>query len=588
MRSVRGQPNIQLLPFWPVGTNPANVMANGRFNLMPLDSLGAPASPTSVLCNFNVCELDFGAGFDPAKEYLLVIEFGGKRYWGQVKVFGKAAVVSSKDVTEKRREVRVTTKVPLNRNALTGATLVRSEYEIDPNLFIVKEKTTPIGATITGTNDVTGNNITEVIYRLDKKLNEGMVTTLSVPNMQVNLVNPATNSNYLLTPTGPIEIAGLASPPEAPKTVISFAHIAANRQKPVFELSGTTAFRRVKFATLIGRYSPCSTGVRNQNETYDASSEECRGGSAIRSLFFGQSPAVTAPGATPPNFFAGFDPMVSFDIGFNSTKSKNSIIVNLPFVYYLNYSNRNNVTAQADAAVAAEKAAGRDAIPLYVYGGWLDTPNDRLADVKFSFGPKIEFYRKYRPRNLLGSLRGDFEFHKWLGTISARRKLISADLNLSASKDEDKKIFGRLPQINFGWKLVPYAAFDGGAHVTSETVSKKFGSMTQSVVVPHYNIARISGGATGLVEWVVARKYVGFSFDYAMVFIGSPETNSVATSTRLELRRIRGFQPFFKTTLEFALDPAKRYAFKAVYENGRALPSLEYLNKVTTGISITY
>jgi hypothetical protein len=383
--------------------------------------------------------------------------------------------------------------------------------------------------------------------------------------------------------TGSIKISGSPAPPEAPKINISLTSLAGVRQKPVVDLTGTMAFRTPKFATLFGRYSVCGREAANPEDKetrakylIDNSSVECRDKRSFLNRLITGGNAFDPTKRTPFGYFAGFDPSISFDIGFNSTKSKNSITATFPFVYYINISSRT--TIEDEISTTLPKYADKSPTPLYSFGGWANTPFWSIADVKISFGPKIEFYNRYHPRNLLATIRADFEFHRWLGTIAGRRKLLAGDF-----KESD-----RLPPVNFGWKFVPYVEYDGGKHLTSESVKQKISGVQQQVTIPKFNINRVMGGGAGTFEWLVFDRYVGLSVDYSLAYLASDEKNSYATDTLLLLRNIRGFQPVFKTTFEFSFDPERRYSFKTTYENGRALPDLGNLNKVTTGITLTY
>jgi hypothetical protein len=554
IRNEAGVIKLQVFSFWPTGTAPGLVQANAQFYLAQVASLGGsfsgPATQINnpgVVCSFDDCKFPIPGTIVLTDPFILFIDYNGKRYWVLANPYEKADIKPSKDVENKRQEVLVVSKVPLD--PAQPFTLNQSQFNISDNAYFVKELKSQIPVRSFTDNDPSANNanVTEITLELDKKLDEGTVANLSTDGL-------TTANGSAIPSSGSIEIAGLPGPTEPPKTQISFSHIAADHQVPVFDLSGSVAFRTPKFDSLGGRYlSP-----------------------------------------KPRDSFAGFMPSVNFDIGFNSTKSKNSIVVNLPFVYYFNYKNREIIDAKIDVATAAEKAAELAAgtkspvFPLYVYGGWANTPFFRLADIKLSIGPKIELYRKYYPRNFLATVRADFEFHRWLGTIASRRLLLSFDLNTTASRDDDRKLFGKLRDVDFGWKFVPYLAFDAGGHLTKETVMKRLANVNQTVVVPNFAIARFYGGGVGTFEWLVNRRIASINFDYSLYYLGTTEMNSYTTETQLLLRRVRGFQPFFKTVFEFSLDPARRYAFKATYENGRALPGTEYLNKVTTGISVSY
>lgn len=576
VRNESGADILQVLNFWGAGPTPQQIQANARFYLVPVETPGAaafsglatPISNVQVICSDDDCKFPIPSAINPTNQFILFVDYNGKRQWGLANPYEKAEIKSSKDVEEKRREVLVVAKAPLNPTQ--PFTLNQTQLELGKNSYFIKEIKQPVAINSIIDNDPsTANaNVTELTLLLDKKLDEGTVANLSTKGLK-------TANGRDITAAGAVEIAGLPGPVEPPKTQISLSHLAADHQIPVFDLSGTFAFRTSKFDSLGGRYLPSRTFQKCEGLTGE-NWDECR------------------EDVKPRDFFAGFLPSVNFDIGFNSTKSKNSITVNLPLVHYFNFTNRSIIDTKIKVATDAEKAveelAGtkRPITPLYVYGGWANTPFFRLADIKLSFGPKIELYRKYRPRNFLASVRADFEFHRWLGTIASRRRLLSADLNAAAAPDETRKLFGKLRDIDFGWKFVPYLALDAGGHVTKETVQKRIANVNQTVMIPNFGIARFYGGGVGTLEWLINRRFASISFDYSVYYLASTEINSYSTETQLLLRRVRGFQPFFKTVFEFSLDPARRYSLKATYENGRALPGTEYLNKVTTGISLSY
>lgn len=575
IRNENNVAKLQVYNFWAVGTTPQQVQANARFYLVPVESSGGAFAGLAttivnaqIVCSDDDCKFPIPNTINPASQFILFIDYNSKRYWGLANPYEKAEIKPSKDVDGKRGEILVVSKAPLNPNQ--PFTLKQTQLDISDDAYFVKEIKEPVAVKLIADNDPqpTNANVTELTLKLDKKLDEGAVANLSTDGL-------TTADGRPLPASGAIEIAGLPSPIEPPKTQISLSHIAANNQVPVFDFSGTVAFRTPKFDSLGGRYL-ASQSYEKCQELTDEQRDKCR------------------ESVKPRDFFAGFTPLVNFDIGFNSTKSKNAIIVNLPFIYYFNYKNRKvldtKIKAATDAEKAREVAAGtnRRVDPLYVYGGWANTPFFRLADIKFSFGPKIELYRRYRPRNFLGSVRSDFEFHRWLGTIASRRRLLSADLNAAASREEERKLVGKLRDVDFGWRFVPYLAFDAGGHVTEETVMKRIANVNQTVTVPNFAISRFYGGGVGTFEWLINRRIASISFDYSFYYLASTEINSYTTERELLLRRVRGFQPSFKTVFELSLDPARRYAFKATYENGRAIPGTEYLNKVTTGISLSY
>jgi hypothetical protein len=206
---------------------------------------------------------------------------------------------------------------------------------------------------------------------------------------------------------------------------------------------------------------------------------------------------------------------------------------------------------------------------------WRATPWYKPSDVEFTVGPKAEFDRNFKRKNVLGSLRFDLNFHRWLGTIAKKRQIL---------EDSYGKATSSQIVLNSGWKLVPFLAFDFGGHVNNETVSKK----GKSVFVPRHKIFRTYLGFVSTIEWNTFGLPTSLNLDESWVYLAASEMVGFTTDAGVGFRRLHGFHPRSKVTLDFAFDPSKHYTFNVGYENGRLAPNFEYLNKMTAGIRVAY
>jgi hypothetical protein len=180
----------------------------------------------------------------------------------------------------------------------------------------------------------------------------------------------------------------------------------------------------------------------------------------------------------------------------------------------------------------------------------------------------------------LGEVRFDFKFYRWQGSIQERRGLITKEPPFGIGEEKGKSLEG----INFGFKLTPFLAFDFGGHVNDETLTKN----TSTVLVPRHSIVRGYAGFVGAFEWNKLPFPITLTLDESVVYIATPETIGFTTDDGAFLRRIRGFHPHLKTSLDLGFDPSKHYSLSFTYENGRLAPNFEYLNKITAGVKVSY
>lgn len=339
-----------------------------------------------------------------------------------------------------------------------------------------------------------------------------------------------------VTAEGTVEIPGIPTEAEKQRYNISIASNTAVHQKPIFELSATL-------------------------KPYD-------------------------PDLHPKPAFGTewlWEPTATVDVGLRSTKSANSVII-AP----LNFSRAFTLAAASTAppptaptlgGTSGATGAPRPSVTRQIYANWLATPWYRPSDLKLTIGPKAEFDRTFKRKNLLGSARFDLNFHRWLATVEKKRDMITKSFGEEVGKNA---------RLRFGWSLVPFAAFDFGGHVNNETVSKKVNGVEQSVVVPKHKILRSYLGFKGTFQVPEFAMPLTLTIEESLVHLGTRETIGYTTDDGAFLRQLRGFHHRGKASLLFALDPSKHYNFEFSYENGRQAPNFEYLNKTTAGIKIIY
>jgi hypothetical protein len=267
------------------------------------------------------------------------------------------------------------------------------------------------------------------------------------------------------------------------------------------------------------------------------------------------------------------EPNVSVDVGLRSTTSNNSITIGFPF------------TTKVLVRTVQLRSGTKTNIPAYAT--WVQTPWYQRSHIKFYLGPKVELDRDFKRVNIVGNVRLDLDLYRWLGTIAYKRGLIAKEPGVTRGirfGGIGKEKAASLEGISRGFKLVPYLSFDFGGHVNNETVTKD----TSNVFVPRHPIFRSYVGANGTIEWRTGSLPTTLTLDESLVYMATRERIGFTTDDGAFLRQLRGWHPHFKTSLDFALDPAKHYSFDLTYENGRLAPNFEYLNKLTTGIKMTY
>jgi len=243
-----------------------------------------------------------------------------------------------------------------------------------------------------------------------------------------------------------------------------------------------------------------------------------------------------------------FDPSVNYDIGFNSTQSANSVIMPAPFTYWsLSALPSSDNQVKADSAGITPQA------------------------IKMSFGPRVELDQTFHRLNLLGEVRGDF----YLASLS------NSVTNKQARYKQANPGY-HLPLPTNGFVITPYAQFDTGGHIFSQTVTDAKGN--ESVTVPAYGINRFYAGLSASAQVSI----ITLTLDSSYVDLISRETIGYTTTTGAFLRKLDGWQPHTKLVVNFALNKAKTLALSLTYEDGRSEPNFQYLNKFDAGLQVTH
>ncbi len=288
----------------------------------------------------------------------------------------------------------------------------------------------------------------------------------------------------------------------------------------------------------------------------------------------------------PPQKFLGhnwyFNPNSSVDLGLGASKSKNSILLNLPFrrgffpYLFKCYPKR----LQAPGLNGSNKLTeNNEVVNLPNYYEWKNTCPSYLESIEFKAGPKFEMDRKFARINAVGTVRFDFNFVSWQQSIAKKRENLEDDLITTDYKPEDVS-------IKTGFILIPRIAFDFGRKLTAEVIENKDKHLR--TVIPRHPIFRSYVGFTNTYElnfWVLP---MTLTIDEDLMYLGYTETIGNKSDDGIDIRKVRGFHHYGKAALDIAFDPAKHYNFSVTYENGRSAPNFEYLNKVSAGIRLVY
>ncbi len=292
------------------------------------------------------------------------------------------------------------------------------------------------------------------------------------------------------------------------------------------------------------------------------------------------------------------EPTVSFDLGLGATKSKNSIILDLPTLNKTFDNFKRTPGCSLDKAPELKPTTGivadplpvltdgkHHTIPLPCYSSWMRRPVLRIYSVDLRAGPRFEMDRRLARVNALGAARISINFDRWQHSIAAQRAYLQTDL-LENKEFKDFKDFYKDVVVRSGYEITPQFGIEAGRKLTAEVFQNK--AKTVHFVIPQYAIFRAFAGLTQVYEWQYHFLPIKLSLTENLYYLGRTEIVGEIKDNRLDLRSIRGFQPYGKATFEFSFDPAKRYSFTITYENGRSAPNFEYLNSVKSGIRVQY
>lgn len=189
-------------------------------------------------------------------------------------------------------------------------------------------------------------------------------------------------------------------------------------------------------------------------------------------------------------------------------------------------------------------------------------------------GLRAEIDTQYGGTNLMGEGRAEFYLSKLFATANARTAAVEAanpsirsTLNLPAN----------------GWSITPYAQYDGGEHVTAQSISNSTASLP-NVDIPTYSISRFYFGSQATATYSIH----SVTFDGSWVDLFDPETAPFKINSIVYSRTVSGLQPHVKGTYSISFDQEKHFSGSLSWENGRTAPSFQYLNKVTAGIQVVY
>jgi len=291
-----------------------------------------------------------------------------------------------------------------------------------------------------------------------------------------------------------------------------------------------------------------------------------------------------------------FEPTVTFDVGLGATKSKNAIILELPTIRYTTKFKTNPgcvIAKEPDLKKEPEeiiessnvKEGKKDEIDLPCYYEWRNRNPFRLYSIDTRIGPKFETDRRFSRANALATIQFDFNFDRWQQSIANQRAYLEVDLRSTRQGMEYKDYVNDI-KIKNGYSITPRIGFEFGGKLTGEVIENK--AKTVRFVIPQNQIFRSYAGFVAVFEWNYGFLPIKLTISEDLFYLGYAETVGNIVDNKLDLRKVRGFHPYGKMAWDIAFDPAKRYNFTIIYENGRAAPNFEYLNSVKAGIRVVY
>ena len=248
-----------------------------------------------------------------------------------------------------------------------------------------------------------------------------------------------------------------------------------------------------------------------------------------------------------------FDPSVVFDAGSTNANSKNSVIVPSEFTYPVLLGLPK--TKPGEIALIRKEPS-------------------KITVMNLMGGLRAEVDTANLGLNLMGEGRVELYFNRLFQTATRHQAKVST-LNPA--------IRSTLNLPTNGFSITPYAQYDGGNHVTSESVPNASSSLP-SVSIFTFPISRFYFGSQATVQW--ARQTVSSDGSWAELFL--PEMAAFTQNKTTFTRSISGLQPHAKGTYAIAIDQEKHFSGTIAWENGRSAPSFAYLNKVTVGVQVVY
>jgi len=250
-----------------------------------------------------------------------------------------------------------------------------------------------------------------------------------------------------------------------------------------------------------------------------------------------------------------FDPSVSFDVGSGNSKSTNAVTIPSQFIrpWIFGIPNAKRVGLPSDLNTL------KSVSPKVLNG---------------MFGPRAEFDTQYGGTNVLGETRAEL----YLTSLYQTSSFQGAGIAMGNPAIRDL-----LDLPGNGFSLAPYLQFDGGGHVTAQSITNS-GVGTVNAHISTYKISRLYLGVKGTAQY--ARNTIALDGSWVDIFLA--ESVPFIQNKVVLVRRINGFQPHAKGTYSIYLDDAKHLAGSVSWENGRSAPSFGYLNKVTIGLQVTY
>lgn len=251
-----------------------------------------------------------------------------------------------------------------------------------------------------------------------------------------------------------------------------------------------------------------------------------------------------------------FDPSVVFDVGSANASTTNSVTVPSEFVF--------------------PKLLGLPKPPQGQPGKLPDLPTKQahVTVMNYLGGLRAEVDTQYLGLNLMGEGRIEWYLSSLFRTASSYQAKVTA---------MNPAIRSTVNLPTNGFSITPYVQYDGGSHVTHETITNTSAGQP-AVNIPTFSISRLYLGFQ--VTGQLGRQGVNLDGSWVKLFV--PETAPFTQNTFVATRTVSGFQPHAKGTYTYAFDQEKHFSGSVAWENGRSAPAFTYLNKVTVGIQVTY